>query len=161
MTIDLRFAQARKVPANSPSECQMVTTMRQSYAFPLCLLLITQGAFAQDAGGNLSLELNRVDALEGACRLTFLAENGLGLDLETLSLETVLIDSQGRVERLTLFEFGALPDGIPRVRQFDIPGLACEGLGRVLINGVAECSAGAACAEGLELLTRTDVEVMG
>ena len=78
-----------------------------------------------------------------------------------LSLETVLIDTAGRVERLTLFEFGALPDGVPRVRQFDIPGLACESLGRVLINGVSDCSAGAACAEGLELTTRTDVEVIG
>lgn len=139
----------------------MVPTMRQSYAFFLSLLLISPGALAQDAGGSLSLELNRVDSLEGACRLTFLAENGLGMDLQALSLETVLIDAEGRVERLTLFEFGALPDGVPRVRQFDIPGLACGGLGQVLINGVAECSAGAACAERLELLTRTDVEVLG
>lgn len=139
----------------------MVPTMRQSYAFFLCLLLITPDAIAQDAGGSLSLELNRVDTLEGACRLTFLAENGLGMVLQALSLETVLIDAEGRVERLTLFEFGALPDGIPRVRQFDIPGLACDGLGRVLINGVAECSVGAACAEKLELFTRTDVEVVG
>lgn len=139
----------------------MVPTMRHSYVFSLCLLLASQGALAQDSVGNLSLELNRVDALESACRLTFLAENGLGTDLETLSLETVLIDTEGRVDRLTLFEFGALPDGTPRVRQFDIPGLACDGLGRVLINGVAACSAGAACAERLELSTRTDVEVLG
>jgi len=139
----------------------MVPTMRHNHALSLCLLLIAPYAFAQEAGGGLSIELNRVDALEDACRLTFLAENTLGSNLEALSLETVLIDAQGRVERLTLFEFGALPDGLPRVRQFDIPGLACDGLGRVLINGVAECSVGAACVERLEFSTRTDVEVVG
>jgi hypothetical protein len=118
-------------------------------------------AHAQETAGSLSLELNRIDPLEGACRLTFLAENGLGADLQTLSLETVLIDREGRVERLTLFEFGALPNGVPRVRQFDLAGLACESLGRVLINGVADCSAGDGCAAGLDLSSRTDVELIG
>jgi hypothetical protein len=139
----------------------MVTTMRQRLATSLCLLLMGHGALAQGTAGRLSLELNRVDSLEDACRLTFVAQNTLGTDLEALSLEAVLIDAAGRVERLTLFAFGALPDGIPRVRQFDIPGLACDGLGRVLVNGVSECSAGAACAKSLELLTRTDVEILG
>jgi hypothetical protein len=109
----------------------------------------------------LSIELNRIDPIEGGCRLTFLAQNALGADLQTLSLETVLIDRDGRVERLTLFAFGALPNGIPRVRQFDIQGLACDHLGRVLINGIAECSAGAACAEGLRPTSRTEIEVIG
>jgi hypothetical protein len=118
-------------------------------------------ALAQDSDApRLSVELNRIDPLDGTCRLTFLAENALGVDLDTLALETVLIDRDGRVERLTLFDFGALPDGVPRVRQFDIPGLDCARLGRVLINGVAECARAEGCAP-LHLLSRTDVEVIG
>ncbi|MFW5881938.1 MAG: hypothetical protein ACOCTP_05415 [Roseicyclus sp.] len=135
---------------------------RLALALALTALLPTvTPAAAQEEAGGLSVELNRIDAMDGACRLTFLAENALGADLEALSLETVLIDADGRVDRLTLFDFGALPDGVPRVRQFDIPDLDCETLGRVLINGVADCSAGAACAEGLRLSARTDVEVIG
>ena len=136
--------------------------MRASLAAILCTLCLDASpALAQDEAATLSLELNRIDALDGACRLTFLAENRLGAELSALSLETVLIDTGGRVERLTLFEFGALPEGVPRVRQFDVPGLDCAALGRVLINGVAECSSGAACADGLHVSTRTDVEVIG
>ena len=60
-----------------------------------------------------------------------------------------------------MFEFGTLPDSIPRVRQFVIPGLTCDRLGRVLINGVVECGAAADCAERLDVLTRTDVEIVG
>ncbi|MBF9051742.1 hypothetical protein GTA62_18300 [Roseobacter sp. HKCCD9010] len=127
----------------------------------LMAFAIAAPATAQDITPRLALELNRIDQLDAACRLTFLVENALGTDLAALALETVLIDAEGRVDRLTLFEFGALPDGVPRVRQFDVPGLSCDGLGRVLINGVAECSAGAACANGLELSTRMNVEVIG
>jgi hypothetical protein len=118
-------------------------------------------AVAQDSDApRLSVELNRIDPLDGACRLTFLAENALGADLDALALETVLIDGDGQVERLTLFDFGALPDGVPRVRQFDIPGLDCARLGQVLINGVAECAHAQGCAP-LQLISRTDVEVIG
>lgn len=136
--------------------------MRTRLSAIAAALLAAGPTFAQDASsGRLSLELNRLDALDGACRLTFMAENGLAADLDALSLETVLIDTEGRVERLTLFEFGALPAGVPRVRQFDIPGLACDGLGRVLINGVAECGGDAACADALDLSSRTDAELIG
>ncbi len=126
----------------------------------LCALVLFSPS-AQAGEAAITLDLNRVDQVEGACRLTFMAQNDLGADLTSLSVETVLIDATGRVDRLTLFDFGALPHGVPRVRQFDIPGLPCDGLARVLINGVAECSAGAACAEGLSLTSRTGVEVIG
>jgi hypothetical protein len=125
------------------------------------MCLAAMPAISQEADGRLSIELNRIDPLDGACRLTFLVENGLGEDIDGLSLETVLIDANGRVERLTLFEFGVLPNATPRVRQIDIGGVSCDALARVLINGVAACSAGAACAEALDLSSRTDIEVIG
>ncbi len=133
-----------------------------SFALLLSLAALPAIAAAEDAPPKLALELNRIDPLDGACRLTFMAENGLGTDLRGLALETVLIDTDGQVERLTLFDFGDLPAGIPRVRQFDLPGLSCAALGRVLINGVAACGAEAVdCASALELDTRTGVEVIG
>lgn len=113
------------------------------------------------ADGPLTLELNRLDSVEGACRLTFLAENGSGTDIVSLALETVLIDTDGVVDRLTLFEFGELPAGVPRVRQFDLSDLACADLGRVLVNGVAGCDGPDDCGNDLNLLTRTDVELIG
>ena len=135
--------------------------MRLSPLVFYCLMAASPALAESGVAPRLSLELNRIDAIDGACRLTFMAHNMLGADLEALSLETVLIATDGQVERLTLFEFGALPDGVPRVRQFDVPGLACQRLGRVLINGVAECSGAEACGEALIFGSRTDVEVIG
>jgi hypothetical protein len=114
-----------------------------------------------EAEAAIALELNRVDQIEGACRLTFMATNALGADVEALTVETVLIDAEGVVERLTLFEFGALPAGTPRVRQFDLPDLECGVLGRVLVNGVAECTGAEDCAERMVLSSRVDIELIG
>lgn len=147
------------VPALLPFSRQPVVTAMRSLSALCAVFLFASPVVAGEP--KLALELNRVDQVDGACRLTFMAQNDLGTDLAALSLETVLIDATGRVDRLTLFDFGALPGGVPRVRQFDIPSLACDGLAQVLINGVAQCSAGAACGEGLSLTSRTEVEVTG
>jgi hypothetical protein len=122
-------------------------------------------ALADEPEPTLGLELNTVSDAEGACRLTFLAENALGADLDALVLEAVLFTAEGSVDRLTLFDFGALPAGRPRVRQFDLGGLSCDALGQVLVNGASECAgegvATGACIDTLRLSTRTDVEVAG
>lgn len=133
----------------------------------LVLALAGAGAArAQEAGAApaLSLRLDRLDAQEGACRLTFVASNRLGQGIERLVAEAVLFDRAGRVAVLTLFDFAALPEGRQRVRQFDVAGLACGDLGQVLLNGVAACDGAdpAACAAALvpESLVG-DVEVTG
>jgi hypothetical protein len=134
----------------------------------LCAILavtLATPAVAEAPAPALGLELNTVSEAEGACRLTFLAENALGGDLDALVIEAVLFTTQGSVDRLTLFDFGALPAGRPRVRQFDLGGLSCDALGQVLVHGATECAgtglAPGACIDALRLSTRTSVEVAG
>ena len=120
----------------------------------------------EDAEPQLGLALNTVSATEvGGCRLTFVIRNGLGADIESLVAEAVLFDGAGQVATLTLFDFGALPAGRPRARQFDLAGQSCDGLDEVLFNGIGTCEgeglAPETCLEGLRLSTRTDIEVTG
>ncbi|WP_425101308.1 hypothetical protein [Tropicibacter sp. S64] len=134
--------------------------------FPALFATLASPALAQDdATGTLSLELNSVAAQEGDCRMSFVVLNGQAVDLTSVVLEAVLFDADGAVDRLTLFDFGALPTGRTRVRQFVVPDLACERLGKVLINGAQTCDAadGTAglCMDGLTLSTRIGVEVIG
>lgn len=137
-------------------------------ACALCLAAATVAgpSFSQDAqGAHISIELNALEPIEGACRISFLVQNGHPTDIEQAVYEAVLFDTEGRVDRLTLFDFGALPSARPRVRQFTLTGLACAGLGRLLVNGAETCTGdglpAAACTDGLELRSRTDVEVLG
>ncbi|KQI73293.1 hypothetical protein AN191_03300 [Loktanella sp. 5RATIMAR09] len=132
----------------------------------LAACLLAAPALAEEAqGAYISIELNAVEPVEDACRISFLVQNGHGYDIGQAVYEAVLFDTQGRVDRLTLFDFGALPAARSRVRQFVVPELGCASLGRLLINGVETCAGdnlpAGACSEGLALHSRTGVEVLG
>ncbi|SMX42475.1 hypothetical protein [Actibacterium lipolyticum] len=113
----------------------------------------------------VSIELNALDEQSGACRISFLVENRYGEDIGQAVYETVLFNPQGQVARLTLFDFQSLPSQRPRVRQFQIDGLACNDIGRILINGADTCTGDGlppnACQDGLDLKSVTMVELVG
>lgn len=132
----------------------------------LAIFLSHSPVSAQDIqGSHVSIELNALQQVEDSCRISFVVQNGHSFDIEQAVYEAVLFDTDGRVDRLTLFDFGALPSARPRVRQFVVPGLACESLGRLLINGAETCAGTDvpkdACGKDLDLRSRTDVEVLG
>jgi hypothetical protein len=114
---------------------------------------------AETTGAPLRVELNALEAQDGACRLIFVAENP-GADLDALVLEAVLFDTAGRVAALTLLDFRDLPAGRMRVRSFDMAGLDCAALDRLLINDIATCEPTGGCANGIEAATRTDIELL-
>lgn len=132
----------------------------------LCLVLFCINASnAQDKNISLHLELNGAQQIEESCRITFLAQNKLTVPIKQLSLETVLIDAGGSVERFTLFDFQSLPIDKPRVRQFDLPQLSCKNISRVLINGAETCDGdnldGNKCIELLDVRSRISIELLG
>lgn len=131
----------------------------------ICACLTAAPLAAQeDATGKLTIELNSIQPEEGSCRMSFVVLNGHDTDLKTAVFEAVLFNAEGAVDRLTLFDFGALPAGRPRVRQFVVPQLGCDHLGQILINGAQSCEADSSddlCSKGLTLTSRIPVEVTG
>ena len=111
---------------------------------------------AEDAG--ISLELSSAQERDGACLLSFLAQNGLGSEADSVVYEVVLFDGSGAVSQLTLLDFETLPAGRPRVRQFAFPGQACTNISRILINGAETCTgeglSDGACTDTLDLKSR-------
>ncbi len=120
---------------------------------------------AEDAPSRLFLELNAVQDVGGACRLTFLAHNGTGSTIDQAVFETVIFDTSGGVVSLSLFDFRDLPADRPRVRQFELPEMACDTVGQALINGASSCVVDGAesgvCDKALSLGSRLDVELLG
>jgi hypothetical protein len=127
--------------------------------------LVLPASAQDDLGARLSIELNQTESRDAGCTLSFLVQNGHPADVTRAVFETVLFDAAGQVERLTLFDFGTLPAGRPRVRQFVVPDAKCEDLGRVLINGAETCEAEGlsadACTRDLRLDSRVGIEVIG
>lgn len=125
---------------------------------PICLALLPLPALAQDDA--LRIELNRLDPQPGACRIILVAENPSEEAVTGLVLEAVAFSSEGRVAAITLLDLQDLPAERMRVRSFDLAGLDCPTLGRLLING-SQCTPGEAaiCGRPLELTSQVDVEV--
>ncbi len=119
----------------------------------------------EDPAPALALQLNALQDTNSACRLTFLAQNGTGTTIDQAVFETVIFDVSGGVVSLSLFDFRDLPAARPRVRQFDLPGMACEAVGQVLINGASSCQVGGEksdiCHSDLSLSSRISVELLG
>lgn len=127
--------------------------------------LAVQAQSGVGAPGPLSVELNTVQDVNSACRLTFLINNATGTAIDQAVFETVIFDTQGSVVSLSLFDFRDLPSDRPRVRQFDLSGTTCETVGRTLINGASTCVVGGAdsdlCQKALTLSSRVGVELLG
>lgn len=127
--------------------------------------VVVQAQSTEEAPSRLFLELNAVQEVDGACRMTFLAQNETGVAIEKAVFETVIFDASGQVVSLSLFDFRDLPENRPRVRQFDLPGMACDTVGQALINGANSCVVdgveSGVCHEALSLGSRLAVELLG
>lgn len=124
--------------------------------FPI--LAVVASAALADGPALPRIELNRADPAEGVCRLVFVAENPGAVTVDELSVEAVLFNREGHVVLLTLLDMGELPAGRMRVRSFDMAGLDCDELGRLLINDTS-CQPSDACADGLVWSSATGIEV--
>ncbi|SMP31073.1 hypothetical protein [Shimia sagamensis] len=126
---------------------------------------LVQAQAEDTAPSGLSLELNAVQDVAGACRFTFVAQNNTGANIDNAVFETVIFDTSGAVVRLALFDFRELPEGRPRVRQFDVPGMTCETIAQTLINGTNTCVVDGAnsntCSDGLTLSSRITMKLLG
>nr|WP_314261549.1 hypothetical protein [uncultured Devosia sp.] len=130
-------------------------------------LCCTSTAIAQDASAptesasGFALELNALQPAEAGCRVTFLATNELGSQLDRASVEMALFDAAGTIDRIVTLDFKALSPGKTKVLQFQLSGLDCDDVGRVLINDITACEGpdleATACLAGLVTATRTDI----
>lgn len=117
--------------------------------------------FAQGTSPGLAIELNALQDAQGNCRVTFLATNGLDAALDKASLETAFFDAAGAIDRIVTLDFKALSPGKTKVLQFELAGLDCSKVGRVLINDITACEGEGvetgACLSGLVTTARPDI----
>lgn len=117
---------------------------------------------ARQETGVFDLELNNTEAVEGGCRLTFVARNGTGTALEQTSYDVAVFDDTGAVSDRLILEFGRLAPDKTRVVQF-LLSRGCGQVSRLLLNGSEECvtSDGAEsriCMDALQGSSRTEIE---
>lgn len=134
------------------------------YIVVFTLMLTSPWATANEAG-TVTIELNKVEQSAGNCRLMFLARNNLAQHIGNLSFETVLLDQQGSISRLTVLDFMDLPASKLRLRQFEFADLQCQQIKQILFNNLMTCTDTSAnalgnCKDSLQLTSSTTIEVL-
>jgi hypothetical protein len=141
--------------------------MRTGFRISLAAMAFAAAEPAAAAGESvaappLQIELNKLTSVGGGCRMTFVTSNHTGAELKKAAFEVVLFDSRDLVDRLTVFNFGELPNGKTVVKQFDLKDGECTSFSRLLINGAAACDGlpggTEACNGVLETANRTDLK---
>lgn len=107
----------------------------------------------------VKLELNRLEAREGSCRVWLVAANPDPATIDPVRLDIVLFGRDGVAGRRLAVDIGPLPGGRTVVRLFDVTGQPCDEIGLVLMNDVLACNATDpasrnACADRLALASR-------
>lgn len=128
----------------------------------LTVVPIVSAGQAVGEEATVSLELNKLEAMEKACRVYLLLRNEGG-GYQSFKLDLVLFGTDGVIARRLTAEVGPLPSQKRIVKLFDIDGLACAGIGSVLVNDVLDCRPAnetSTCLTRLQLSSRADVEIM-
>jgi len=116
----------------------------------LAALALGRAGAALADGSAIGVELNKLEAVDGACRAFLVIENGTGAAFEALALDLVVFDADGVIAERLAVDLAPLAAGKTSVKAFDIAGLACAEAGRFLMNGVLDCRSagdgGDACA---------------
>lgn len=134
-------------------------------AITLATLMVSSPWALANQDPAISIELNKIEQADANCRLLFLARNGLNQSIGNLAFETVLLDQQGSISRLTVLDFMDLPANKLRMRQFEFPNLQCNDVKQVLFNNVMNCANQASeqinqCSNQLQLTSSTNIEVL-
>lgn len=113
--------------------------------------------------GSVGLELNKTEQDGQSCRLYLLTDNQSDLAFDTFTLEMVLFDKAGIIDRNMGLDIAPLPRAKKMVTAFNVKDIQCGAIGSILINQIMQCEAGAGaapdCMELLRLSTRTDIAI--
>jgi hypothetical protein len=119
-------------------------------------------AFAARAEEPIAIELNKVEQREGACRAYLLFKNPNESHFPTFRLDLVLFGKDGVIARRIAVDASPLRAGKSVVKLFDLTGLDCQTLARILLNDVSPCEddggARTDCVDRVVVSSRTSVD---
>ncbi len=104
--------------------------------------MIVASACSASAATGVSVELNRLEPKDGACRVSLVIGNGEAKAFDSLKLDMVFFDKKGVIAKRLAVEAGPLRASKTSVKLFDAGDVACDAIGGVLLNDVTACGGG-------------------
>lgn len=131
------FDRGRRIPALMSGACRRSARLL-IMALALMPALASDG-HAQDSPKPIKIELNKLEARDGACRTYFVLANGSEHVLTSLGLDIFIFDKQKIIMQRVGPSISRLQPHKTRVVLFDIPDVDCANVGAFLLNGVTGC----------------------
>lgn len=115
---------------------------------PLAIIAVAAWWAPAAAQQGMKIELNKLESVAEACRAYLVFENNTGNAFVSLKLDLVMFDPNGVINKRLAVEGGPLPAGKTSVKLFDIKGVSCTDVDRVLLNDVLSCQGPAGDVDG-------------
>ncbi len=150
--------QVKKIEMSDGRPCQPMSLCRIVAAAVVAAGVLVSPAAAADkkatSAKHLAVELNNMNAVKSACRLTFMVGNKLGVPIDDLAFELVLFGKDKKVLTLLRVNAGRLPVNKSRVKQFDLKAIKCADVSHILLNDVTRCKGEALTPHGCLTATK-------
>lgn len=103
------------------------------------LLLAVLPMLAAAQVGGVTVELNKLEQVDNACRAYLVTQNLTDTHFDSLQLDIVMFDNDGIVAKRLAVEIAPMAPGKTSLKVFDIAGLPCDKIGQLLLNDVIQC----------------------
>ena len=130
-------------PCNPRMKRGTVLSRAHAVARLACLAVfwaLAAPAAAEEDG--VGMELNKLEDIDGGCRVYLVLGNATGVGFSAFKIDLVLFDRTGVINKRLAVDVAPLRPGKTTVRLFDIEGVPCAEAGRILVNDVIECRGG-------------------
>jgi len=128
------FATVSGEPGIEPSMIKFVTA--SALLFMALAAMLSPVRAQSDA---LRIELNRLEERGDGCRVHLVLENTSARVYTSYQLDLVIFAVDGVIARRLALETAPLRANKTVVKEFELAGLSCERVGRILLNDVSAC----------------------
>ncbi|NQW08403.1 MAG: Tat pathway signal sequence domain protein [Alphaproteobacteria bacterium] len=100
------------------------------------------GAWAQDkpaTSKTITLELNKLEPVDGSCRAYMVFANPTDTSFTTFKLDVLVFDVDGVIQKRLAVDAAPLRPNKTSVKLFDIVGVTCDRIDRLLLNDFYDC----------------------
>lgn len=142
----------------------MAMHMRDALCAAMAWAMLGWAGTASADEPGLRVELNRLEAVDGACRVYLVLNNATADSFDAFKLDLVLFDTDGVIARRLAVETAPLRPRKTSVKLFDLDALPCDRVGTMLLNDVLACNTAsgpmADCVARVETASRASAQLV-
>ena len=133
--------------------------IRKSRAILLVATSLLLGAAGARAETAITVDLNKLEARENACRAYFVLENATQSKFSGFTLDLYIFNPEGVIQKRLVVDTAPLTPDKTRIRPVDIREMSCEQVAKIVVNDVIDCVDDSGerkdCVDQLGLTNRT------